>query len=218
MTRPVIEAFESPRHAAEEAARAIAEALRDAVAERGEAVFMATGGRSPGPVYDLLAREPLAWEKIAVTLTDERWVDPASPQSNERLVRERLFVKKAAAARLVGLWSDHAAPEGGVEEAQARLAPILPADVALVGVGEDGHVASLPPGRALDDAGLAVAVPEGFAQPRLSLTLRALPPRRLTVLLISGEEKRRVVETAAGLPVHRLLSLTDCPVRVIWSP
>jgi 6-phosphogluconolactonase len=217
MARPVIEVFDSAGAAAGEAADAIANALRDGVQERGAATFIATGGRTPGPVYDRLARADLPWDKVRVTLTDERWVDPASPESNERLVRDRLFVERAAAATLVPLKTAHATPGEAVGEVEHLLDRILPADVALVGMGEDGHVASLFPGGPLDTEGLAVGVETGAPQPRLSLTLRALAPRSLLVLLISGAAKRRVLEEGSGLPVHTLLSRTTAPVRVLWS-
>ena len=83
-------------------------------------------------------------------------------------------------------------------------------------MGEDGHIASLFPGGPVEAGGLAVAA-QG-AQPRLSLTLAALEPRRLTVLLISGEAKRRALEDRTGLPVHAFLARTKAPVRVLWSP
>lgn len=213
MARPVVEAFGSPREAAQEAADAIAAALRDAVLERGQATFIASGGRTPEPVYDILARADLAWDKVRVTLTDERWVDPHSADSNERMVRDRLFVERAAAAGFTPLKSAHAGSAEAVPEVEGRLEAILPGDVVLLGMGADGHTASLFPGGPVEAEGLAVA-----ADQRLSLTMRALQPRRLTVLLISGVEKRRVLEEGEGLPVHVLLSLTKAPVRVLWSP
>jgi 6-phosphogluconolactonase len=216
MARPVVEVFASAREAAQEAADAIANALCDAVLERGRATFIATGGKTPETTYDILSRAELPWDKIAVTLTDERWVDPHGPDSNERMVRDRLFTERAAAATFVPLKSAHATPLEAVAEAEIRLNPILPADVVLIGMGEDGHVASLFPGGPVEAEGLAVAA-QG-AQPRLSLTLVALEPRRLTVLLISSEAKRRTLEDRSGLPVHLLLSRTKAPVRVLWSP
>jgi 6-phosphogluconolactonase len=216
MARPVIEAFGSPREAAQEAADAIAIELAQAVAQHGRATFIATGGKTPETTYDILARAALPWDKVTVTLTDERWVDPHSADSNERMVRDRLFTERAADATFVPLKSAHPAPHEGIEEVEARLAPILPADVTLLGMGEDGHIASLFPGGPVDAAGLAVAA-QG-AQPRLSLTLAALEPRRLTVLLITGEAKRRTLEERTGLPVHAFLARTKAPVRILWSP
>lgn len=213
----VVESFGSAREAAEEAAEAIAGALRDAVLKRGAATFIATGGRTPGPVYDELARADLPWEKVRVTLTDERWVDPHSQESNERLVRDRLFVERGATATFVPLKTAHATPGDAVGEVSGLLDHILPADAVLLGMGEDGHVASLFPGGPVDAQGLAVGVPRGAPQPRISLTLQALEPRRLMVLLVSGEAKRRVLEEGSDLPVHVLLARTKAPVRVLWS-
>jgi 6-phosphogluconolactonase len=213
MARPVVEAFGSPREAAQEAADAIASALRDAVLERGSAAFIASGGRTPEPVYDMLARADLPWDKVHVTLTDERWVDPGSAKSNERMVRDRLFIERAAAALFTPLKTAHTGPDEAVTEVAGRLETILPADVVLLGMGEDGHTASLFPGGPVEAGGLAVG-----AGTRLSLTLEALQPRGLTVLLISGEAKRRVLEEGRGLPVHILLERTKAPVRALWSP
>jgi len=212
----VIETFDTAREAAQEAADAIANGLRDTVLEQGRAIFIATGGKTPETTYDILARADLPWEKVTVTLTDERWVDPHDPDSNERMVRDRLFTERGAAATFVPLKSLHATPQEALADAESRLKPILPADVALLGMGEDGHVASLFPGGPVEAEGLAVAA--RAAEPRLSLTLAALEPRRLTVLLISGEAKRRTLEDRSGLPVHALLSRTKAPVRVLWSP
>lgn len=213
-----IETFETPHAVAEEAARAIAEGLGEAIRERGSATFIAAGGRSPGPIYDLLARAELDWGKVAVTLTDERWVDPHGPDANARFVRERLCVERAADARFVSLKTDHATPPEAAAEVEGRLRAVLPADVALIGMGEDGHVASLFPGGPVDAQGLAVGVETGVPQPRISLTLEALQPRALAVLAISGAAKREVLEHGEGLPVHVLLGRLKTPVRVLWSP
>jgi len=220
MARPVVEAFDSPRAAAEEAVDAIASALRDAVLQRGSATFLASGGRTPEPVYDMLARADLPWDKVRVTLTDERWVDPHSADSNERMVRDRLLIERAAAATFVPLKSAHPTPKAAASEAERRLGGALLADVVLLGMGEDGHVASLFPGGPVEAEGLVVGVEPAQpapAQARLSLTMQSLQPRRLSVLLISGEAKRRVLEEGSGLPIHALLSRTRAPVRVLWS-
>lgn len=221
MARPVVEVFDSPRQAAQEAADAIAGALRDAIVERGRASFIATGGRTPEATYDILARSLLAWDKVAITLSDERWVDPHSSESNERLIRDRLLIEHGVQAFFLPLKSDHATPHEAVEEVERRIGPMLLADVVLLGMGEDGHVASLFPDGPVEAEGLAVGVDSAEpapAQPRMSLTLQALQPRRLTVVLISGAAKRSVIEDGEGLPIHLLLERTKAPVRVLWSP
>jgi 6-phosphogluconolactonase len=226
---PHIEIYGDSHEASVVAATAIADWLVAGLAENDRASFIATGGSSPGEVYDLLSGLPLPWENISVTLSDERWVPPTSPDSNERLLRERLLVGEAASANLVPLWSLAPTPEDAAETAEVAVSHLLPADVVLLGMGEDGHIASLFPGNAMLEEGLdplggslVIAIPPGEPAPtrdRLSLTLYALQQAYLIVVLIRGETKRRVIESGDDLPIHALLkAVGDTPVRIIWSP
>ncbi|MDO8295639.1 MAG: 6-phosphogluconolactonase [Caulobacter sp.] len=227
-SRPEIEVCETAEEAALVAAEAIASWLAAGLDENSRASFVGTGGSSPGPVYDLLSTLPLPWDQISVTLSDERWVPPTSPDSNERQLRERLMVGEAACARFVPLWSDAPTAEDAAEAAEAALADLFPADVVLLGMGEDGHFASLFPGSPVLEEGLdpfggslVIAVPAGDPAPaieRLSLTLYALKQAFLTIVLVRGEAKRRILEDRDDLPIHALFRATDMPVRVIWSP
>lgn len=227
--RYLIEAYPDAAQASGAAAEAIADWLVAGLAEDDRASFVATGGSTPGEVYDLLSTLPLPWEQISVTLSDERWVPPDSPDSNARLLRERLLVGAAAAANVVPLWSNAPTTEDAAEMAEAAIADLLPADVVLLGMGEDGHIASLFPGspvleEGLDPLGgsLVIPVPKGDPAPpqdRLSLTLYALRQSYLILVLIRGDAKRRVIEEEAGLPIHALLDAAgETPVRIIWSP
>jgi 6-phosphogluconolactonase len=218
----MIETFANGRGLAEAAAAAIAAQLREGVATRPRASLCATGGRAPGPVYDLLKAADLDWARVVVTLSDERCVAADAPESNARLLRERLLAGPAAKAHLIPLWPR---PE------PAALEALLPFDATMLGMGEDGHIASLIPGdpgltTALDPASSALLadVPAGLGSPpvaRVSLTLKALLSSHAIFLLISGGAKRLVIDRAlAGedLPVRALLSQTDVAVRVLWSP
>lgn len=217
----MIEAYASASAAAEACAAGITRCLTEALDTRGRASLVGTGGRSPGPVYDRLCAAPLDWARVIVTLSDERCVPPTSPDSNEKLVRERLLTGPAAKAHFLPL-DDAAAP---------ALAALLPFDAVLLGMGEDGHVASLIPGAAtlpqgmdLHSGRLLVDIPAGVGSPplaRISLTLPALLQARAIFLLIAGEAKREVIARAdagADLPVRAILAQDRTPVRVLWAP
>jgi 6-phosphogluconolactonase len=207
--------------------------LNEAIAARGAASLVVSGGRTPRRLYEQLRTEKIDWNKVWVTLADERWVDTTSEQSNERLVRETLLTGAAAAARFVGLKNPAPTPEAGAEWATRALtrAP-RPFDVVILGMGEDGHTASLFPGslalsRALDPAAPAgcVAV-NALAAPhaRMSLNLAALLDARRIVLHIEGDAKWQVYLRArapgatAELPVRAVLHQKETPVDVFWAP
>lgn len=196
------------------------------------ASLVVSGGRSPVRFFEALAERPLAWADVSITLADERWVDPASADSNEALVRAHLLQGPAAAARWVALKGPEATARDGLEGATSRVRALArPFDVTVLGMGEDGHVASLFPGaaglqRALDPeaSALLVAIDPPLApHPRISMTLAALLSSRRIVVSIAGDGKRAVVERAAAgadpheLPIAALLAQTRVPVEVIWS-
>lgn len=217
----MLETYASPAEMAAHCAAGVAERLAEGLARRGRASLVATGGRSPGPTYDRLSEIELDWAHVAVTLSDERQVDASSPNSNARLLRERLFVGQAAAAQFLPL-TDYAEP---------ALRKLMPFDATMLGMGEDGHVASLIPGspvlgQAMDPDGQALIAesPQGFGTPpvaRITLTLAALLQSRAIFLLIAGEAKRQVIERArAGedLPARAILRQDRAPVRIFWTP
>jgi 6-phosphogluconolactonase len=216
----------------EAAADACADALAGALPERGPATLVVTGGSSPGPVYDDLASRDLDWRRVTVTLSDDRWVDLGSSDSNERLVRERLLTERAAEARLVGLVRSAADPTANAAAVEAEIARLLPSAAVLLGMGEDGHIASLfpadpdLPARLDPDAErLVVGAEAGLAPfvPRISLTVHALLQTGLVVLLITGGAKRALVERVLAEPdyhppVAAVLRQDRAPVRILWAP
>jgi 6-phosphogluconolactonase len=223
-----IESF--PDHAA--LAEGAAEILAEALTGPGSHSLVATGGTTPGPTYDRLARRDLDWKRITVTLSDERWVDPSAPESNEGLVRRRLLTHRAAAASFLALKGRGATPEADASHAEVKLKSLSPFAAVLLGMGSDGHIASLFPDApgleasldpecqhwcvGVDQAGLDPRVP------RISLTARALLSSALVVILITGNEKRGVVERVASdggfnPPVAAILRQTKAPARVLWA-
>lgn len=207
--------------------------LRQAIAIRGAATLAVSGGRSPVPLFQALSGQILPWDKVTVALVDERWVSPDSTDSNERLVRDNLLVGRAAAAQLFALKTDDQTPAAAVRERTAALRALpLPFDLVILGMGEDGHTASLFPGAAgLADAldasrsDLLVAmVPPSAAHARMSLSLRGLLSARQLILPLSGQVKRAVLARAAvsasplDLPVAALLQQDAVPVELHLSP
>lgn len=211
----------------------IAESLAAAIAGRGLASLVVSGGRTPVRLFEHLRVQPLEWSRVCVALADERWVDPADPGSNERLVRETLLRDAAAAARFSGLKNAAPSPDLGAVSAWETFARIpRPFDVTLLGMGEDGHTASLFPrspnlGAALNpdaSAGCVGMWAPAAPQPRLSLNLSALIDSRRLVILIEGEAKWRTYEAASApgapeeMPVRAVLRQNRAPVEVCWAP
>lgn len=229
MPKPQIEAFPTREALYDAAASTIVQGLTTAVATHGVAGFAATGGSTPAPVYDRMSGMTAPWDKVMVTLTDERWVPATDPSSNEKLVREHLLTGEAAKAGFSPLYFEGVSHEEAALKAQAGVAAAAPFGVVLLGVGPDGHFASLFPGnpvlaRGLDPASdrLVLAVPPGDPAPdipRISLTFQALTQTALIVLLITGQAKRALLdgEVDPSLPVAAILNQDRAKVRILWA-
>jgi 6-phosphogluconolactonase len=207
--------------------------LNEAIGVRGIASLVLSGGRTPVKLFQQLREEPIEWDKVWVTLADERWVDINSPDSNERLVREHLLTGPAQAAHLVGLKNPAATPQAGIEWAWRALSRVpRPYDVIVLGMGNDGHFASLFPGslglaKALDpNAKPACVAMNSLTAPhaRISLNLAAILDSRRVILHIEGEEKWAVWQRAREggstneLPIRALLQQKAVTVDVYWAP
>ncbi|WP_313809141.1 6-phosphogluconolactonase [Sphingobium sp.] len=202
--------------AATDMARRIAMILDDAIMARGVATIALSGGRSPGPVLKALSGTALDWDKVIVTLVDERWVAPDHADSNERLIRETLLQGKAAAARFVPMKNAAADAYAGQAECEAAFAALpWPLDIVLLGMGEDGHTASLFPqakelAAGLSTAALTLAVtPPAAPHQRMSLSAGAILKSRHVFLQIGGASKKAVYDRAlAGSAIE------EQPIRV----
>ena len=212
----MIETYANAHALAEAAAHGVAMQLEAGLRTGPRAALVATGGRSPGMTYDRLSATCLLdWTRVVVTLSDERCVAADAPDSNARLVRERLLKGEAAKAHLLPLWP---------RPQPTALRGLTPFDAVMLGMGQDGHVASLI--RTLDPRAEALIadVPEGLGSPpvaRVTLTLSALLASRAIFLLVAGGAKREVVDRALSgeaLPVRSLLAQETVPVRVLWCP
>jgi len=200
-------------------AELVADQLADAIDARGKASLAVPGGTTPGPFLKALSGQDIAWDKVSVMLTDERFVAEDSPRSNTRLLRETLLQGKAAAATLVPMVAEGDAPEDVLDGLMVGLNPTLPLDVVVLGMGEDMHTASLFPGADKLAEALADDAPtllpmraEGAGEPRLTLTAPVLRGAGAVHLLITGAPKLVALKRALLEGPD-----TEAPVRVVLA-
>lgn len=212
-------------------ANRVAEALGAVLAREERASLAVSGGSTPVAFFGALRQLSLDWSRVDVTLADERWVAEDHEASNTRLVREHLLRDKAAAARFFPLKQSQSSAREGQSACETVLAGMKwPLDVLVLGMGNDGHTASLFPDapelpRALDrrnpDRSIAMS-PPSQAQERISLTAPVLGQARLVFLHIRGEDKLLTLRQALARPDQ----VSDMPIRqflrpglqVFWSP
>ncbi len=210
--------------------------LGDAIKAKGYAAYVAAGGTTVPPLLQNLSNTDIAWDKVHITLSDERWVKPGSTNSNQYLINTTLLQNKASRANIIPLWRDCETPEEAaiISDRAVRNMP-SPFDVTLLGMGADMHAASLFP----DAPGIIGAMdmsrenlvckigPVGGAkgaEARLSLTLRAILNSKIIYIMIAGDEKLAALTKATALndpiksPVSAIINQTKCPVHVYWAP
>ena len=205
----------------------VADELSAALAQNGRSTLAVPGGSTPGPLFDLLRHADLDWANVTIMLTDERWVPTDSPRSNTALIKGRLLADAAKGASYVALFEPGCDPKTGAAISSDRVAPHLPIDVLVLGMGADMHTASLFPGAAelawAQSAEAAAVVPMvpvgGDLEPRVTLSANALATAIYTHVLISGAEKkaalaRAQISSPAEAPIAQFLS----NATVHWCP
>jgi 6-phosphogluconolactonase len=207
-------------------------ALSGAIGERGRASLAVSGGSTPRPLFEALASRELAWERVTVLPVDERWVNPDDPDANERLIRASLLQGRAAAAAFIGMKTETGDPRAAEDACSERLRPFFPLDLVLLGMGGDGHTASLfPDALRLDEAleeeneKICMAItPPAAPHKRMSLTLAALLRSRAIVVHIVGKEKKAVLDQALApgpvrdMPIRAIFRQSRVPVTIFWAP
>ncbi|AIR89674.1 6-phosphogluconolactonase [Pseudomonas cremoricolorata] len=214
---------------AERLAGDVAQHLRAAIASKGQACLVVSGGRSPVPFLERLARESLDWSKVTVSLADERWVPVEHADSNAGLLTRHLLQGPAAEARFIGLYQVAPDLERAAELADAALAELPPIDVLVLGMGDDGHTASLFPASPNLAEGLAregqrrclPMLAPVVPHQRLSLTRALLASAAFTALAIQGPGKLAALRAALAasddqaLPIRAFL---HDPLDIYWCP
>jgi len=221
--------FESRQAASAAVAARIAGLVDAQLARDGEARFVVGGGSTPGACFEYLSGYEMKWDKIQVALSDERWVPNDHEDSNERLVRNTLLKDAASSGSILSLYD----PDQSVDDRCDALQSQKPENgfaCSMVGMGTDGHFASLFPDADCLEAGLQLDnerfyIPVRTAaspHPRISMTLSALLASAEILLFIFGEEKLAVYENAHTVdktyPITALLEQKETPVSLYWAP
>ncbi|EJF82761.1 6-phosphogluconolactonase [Bartonella rattimassiliensis] len=225
--------FETPTTLALALADRVAAELSVSVLERNRAVLAVSGGKTPKLFFHYLSKADIDWQKIIITLVDERFVPAHDERSNENMVRCHLLQNFAAKAHFVGLYHKAITAELAAFSAASRINTLpKPFDVVVLGMGDDGHTASFFPDadrlkQALDLQTQALVLPlhaKSAVEPRLSLTLPVIMQSRCIILHFEGFQKRDCFEEACQdgseieMPVRAILRHSTHLVQVYWSP
>ncbi|MEH6579309.1 MAG: 6-phosphogluconolactonase [Amphritea sp.] len=202
--------------------------LKNAIRQSGSASLAVSGGSTPIPLFDQLSSTPLDWSKVTTTLVDDRWVNPEHPDSNEQLVKKHLLHNAAANARFIGLWQPDTSAEAAVDDCHQRLATLNGRlNTVILGMGNDGHTASLFPGSKELQAALTseldcAAVNPGTApHARMTLTPKRLLNSELRILHLCGQDKLETLAKALKdndpqtMPISLFL---QHPLTIYWAP
>jgi len=225
--------YDSLDELAEAVAGDVAFIIESALDARGEALIALPGGKTPLPIYAKLAAAKLNWKKVTIVPTDERLVELSDPRSNIRAIAQAFL---PTGARVFPINSDIADYKLAGNSANAKLADLkFPLDLAWLGVGSDGHTASIFAGPDLEDAlnapkgRHAIGVmpdplPPEAPVARVTLTRSAILSARTVLITITGQDKRDLLEGAIAdghsskLPIGRVLAEAEQPIDIHWCP
>ncbi|NWB92032.1 6-phosphogluconolactonase [Pseudomonas agarici] len=221
--------FSTPALLAEGQAKEVAQRLRAAIAARGVASLVVSGGRSPVAFFQNLAKQELDWSKVVISLADERWVPVEHADSNAGLLKRYLLQGPVAQARFIGLYSLAANLDEAAQQADQFLAELPDIDVLVLGMGDDGHTASLFPNSPNLQAALQVdgsrrvwpMLAPTVPRQRLTMSRSLLSSAIFTVLAISGQSKLTTLNAAlagdelAVMPIRAFLKPT---LEIYWCP
>ena len=223
--------YDSPEELAEAVAGDVGFIIDSALDARGEALIAFPGGKTPLPIYAKLAAVKLDWKRVTIIPTDDRLVPMTDELSNVRAIA-RTFLP--AGARVFPITGDIADYALAGNSANAKLSELkFPLDLAWLGVGKDGHTASIFPGPDLD---AALNAPKGrnaigvMPDPlpaeapvaRVTLTRSALLSARTLLITVTGQDKRELLEGAIAdghsskLPIGRVLAEAEQPIDIHW--
>ncbi len=206
--------------------------IESALDARGQALIALPGGTTPGPIYEKLAKTKLDWKRVTIIPTDERIVAMTDPLSNAAMIA-KIFLPKGA--RVIPVISEKAPDyQSAGKAADARLQDFpWPPDLVWLGVGVDGHTASIFPGPDLDEAlngprarrmigVMPDPLPAEAPVARVTLTKAAIMEARTLMMVVTGKDKRKMLERAlkdgalSSAPVGRVLADAEQAVDIHW--
>ncbi len=213
-------------------ARSVAEQLALAIAQKGTASLMVSGGSTPPLFLERLSKELIDWSNVRVGLVDERWVDENDDESNGKMVRQTLLQNYATQATFVPMYKSNTDATVAVVEIEKTIKEtLMPFDVVILGMGADGHTASLFPHHSALDIGLdphsqkvcIALTPDTAPHTRISLTLYAILTAKVCYLHIEGERKLTVYNQAVAgedttqMPIRAFIHRDDFLLRVYYA-
>lgn len=198
----MIKKFRTPHDLNVDLALRVAGHLETDISLHGRATAVVSGGRTPIGFFQQLAKQDIAWDRVSITLADERWVDASHSDSNERLVRENLLIHRATDASFISLKNKAISAQEGQKELATRLKQVGKFSAVVLGMGNDGHTASLFPGMTnlvtgLDmESGLdcLATSPDTAPHERITLTLPRLLRSTIMFLHLTGTSKLQMLE------------------------
>jgi 6-phosphogluconolactonase len=225
--------YETSDEMAEAVAGDVGFIIESALDARGASLIAIPGGNTPLPIYAKLTSAKLAWKKVTVIPTDDRLVGVESELSNARAIAKAFLPTGARVIPIATVLNDYR-QAGNAADARLQDLP-WPPDLVWLGMGKDGHTASIFPGPDLKDAldapkaRRAVGVmpdplPAEAPVPRVTLTRAAILSARTILVTITGKEKKEILEQAISdgqsskLPIGRVLAETEQPIDIHWCP
>jgi 6-phosphogluconolactonase len=210
----------------------VSEILQQAILRNGKASIAVSGGSTPNGFFKVLSNKDIDWKKVTITLADERWVDIHSKDSNTRLVHENLLQNKTSAAKFFHLKQGEQLCDETLADLNVAAAnTILPLDVLILGMGEDGHTASLFPCSAQIKQGLDInnenalmkVEPTTAPHQRITFSFASLSKSKNTFLHLCGESKKQVLDKALNgddifeMPIRKFLHTDNINTQVYWA-